>query len=101
MAIKTARELATAAKAVAKNYKTLYVMGCIGSPMTPANKQRYISHHSYNKNSTRKAMINAASSDTFGFDCVCFIKALLWGWRGDGAHVYGGAGYASILASSF
>ena len=95
MAIKTARELATAAKAVAKNYKTLYVMGCIGSPMTPANKQRYISHHSYNQKSTRKAMINAASSDTFGFDCVCFIKSLLWGWEGDVSKTYGGAKYAS------
>lgn len=25
----------------AQNYKTLYVMGCFGAPMTAANKTRY------------------------------------------------------------
>ena len=39
-------------------------------------------------------MINAASADTFGFDCVCLIKGILWGWRGDTAKSYGGASYA-------
>lgn len=37
---------------------------------------------------------NAASADTFGFDCVCLIKGILWGWRGDTAKSYGGASYA-------
>lgn len=95
MAIKTAKELAAAAEAVAKNYKTLYVMGCFGAPMTTSNKARYIKHHSYNSNATRAAMINAATADTFGFDCVCFIKGLLWGWNGNKTHIYGGATYAS------
>ena len=36
-------------------------------------------------------MINSASSDTFGFDCVCLIKGILWGWNGNLNHVYGGA----------
>ncbi len=94
MAIKTAKELAAAAEAVAKNYKTLYVMGCFGAPMTGKNKARYTKNHSYNRQTDRKAMINAASADTFGFDCVCLIKGLLWGWNGDTAKVYGGAGYA-------
>jgi len=39
-------------------------------------------------------MINAASADTFGFDCVCLIKGVLWGWNGDASRTYGGAGYA-------
>lgn len=39
-------------------------------------------------------MIKAASADTFGFDCVCLIKGLLWGWSGDGSKTYGGAKYA-------
>jgi hypothetical protein len=43
----------------------------------------------------RAAKIDAAGADTFGFDCVCFIKALLWGWQGDSAKLYGGAEYAS------
>lgn len=79
---------------IAKNYKTLYVMGCFGSPMTPANKTRYTQNHSYNKSVDRVAMINAASADTFGFDCVNLIKGVLWGWCGDKSKSYGGAKYA-------
>jgi hypothetical protein len=79
---------------IAKNYKTLYVMGCFGAPMTAKNKDRYTENHSYNKSASRRAMINGASEDTFGFDCVCFIKGILWGWSGDKSKVYGGASYA-------
>lgn len=92
--IKTANELAAACLDVATNYKTLYVMGCFGAPMTEANKTRYIKHHSYNQRTARKKMINAATADTFGFDCVCLIKGLLWGWCGDLNKIYGGADYA-------
>lgn len=81
---------------IAKNYKTLYVMGCFGAPMTAANKTRYINNgasNDYNAQSARKAMINAASADTFGFDCVNLIKGILWGWNGDASKTYGGAIY--------
>ena len=91
--IKTGKELATACEKVAKNYKTLYVMGCFGAPMTAGNKIRYINHHSYNQKVSQKAKINAASADTFGFDCVCLIKGLLWDWSGDANKIYGGASY--------
>lgn len=80
---------------IATNYKTLYVMGCFGAPMTASNKTRYCTNHSYNKAADRIAMINAASADTFGFDCVCLIKGVLWGWNGDKSKTYGGATYAS------
>ena len=90
-------ELANKLKDIAKNYKTLYVMGCFGAPMTAANKKRYTQNHSYNRQPTRTAMINAASADTFGFDCVCLIKGVLWGWNGDKNAIYGGAGYALSL----
>ncbi|MBR4881176.1 MAG: LysM peptidoglycan-binding domain-containing protein, partial [Clostridia bacterium] len=73
----------------------LYIMGCFGAPMTASNKARYTKNHSYNQNATRTAMINAASSDTFGFDCVCLIKGILWGWSGKLNTNYGGASYAS------
>ncbi len=92
--ITTGAQLAEKAINVAKNYKTLYVMGCFGAPMNAANKVRYTKNHSYNKDATRTKMINAASADTFGFDCVCLIKGLLWGWCGDTSKTYGGAGYA-------
>lgn len=88
-------ELANKLKNIAKNYKTLYVMGCFGAPMTATNKKRYTQNHSYNKQAARTAMINAASADTFGFDCVCLIKGVLWGWSGDKNAIYGGATYAS------
>ena len=93
--IKTGKDLATACLNVANNYKTLYVMGCFGAPMTAGNKVRYINHHTYNQKVTRKAMINAATDDTFGFDCVCLIKGLLWGWSGDKSKIYGGATYGT------
>lgn len=79
---------------ISKNYKTLYVMGCFGAPMTEANKTRYCNNHSYNKQATRQEMIKAATTNTFGFDCVNLIKAILWGWNGDKSKTYGGAQYA-------
>lgn len=79
---------------VANNYKTLYIMGCFGAPMTEANKTRYCNNHSYNKQASRQKMIKAATSDTFGFDCVNLIKGVLWGWNGDKSKTYGGAQYA-------
>ena len=94
----TAATFVSKAVDIAKNYKTLYVMGCFGAPMTAANKIRYINNGAsgnYNAQASRKAMINAAGSDTFGFDCVCLIKGILWGWSGDTSKPYGGATYAS------
>ena len=80
---------------IAKNYKTLYVMGCFGAPLNSANKIKYCNNHSYNKKATRQAMIKAASSDTFGFDCSNLIKGVLWGWNGDKSKSNGGAKYAA------
>jgi hypothetical protein len=91
--IKTGKDLATACLDVAKNYKTLYVMGCFGWPMNDYNKKRAKAEYVYNSN--KAAKIDAASADTFGFDCVNLIKALLWGWSGDVNASYGGAVYQS------
>ena len=82
-------------KNIAENYDTLYVMGCFGSPMTAANRRRFCDNHSYNRQPERTAMIQAAKPTTFGFDCVCLIKGVLWGWAGDKTKVYGGATYVS------
>lgn len=78
---------------LAESCKTLYIKGCFGAPMNAANKKRYTNNLQYNKN--RAAMINAASADTFGFDCVCLIKGILWGWNADVNKQYGGAVYKS------
>ena len=90
---KTNIDLANRLRSVATDYKTLYVMGCFGAPMTQKNKARYCSNHSYNKDAKRTALIQAATEDTFGFDCVCLIKGILWGWNGDVTKTYGGASY--------
>ena len=88
-------ELAAKCKQIATEYKTLYVMGCFGAPMTMAAKERYRNNCSYNRQPSRQQLITQASADTFGFDCVCLIKGVLWGWRGDENALYGGATYES------
>lgn len=89
-------ELAAKAKDIALNFKTLYVLGGFGAPATPSNKARWIKQYPYNSGYTRKKMIEAASADTFFFDCIGLIKGgCLWGWTGDKNDVYGGAKYCS------
>ena len=78
---------------IAKNRKTLYIMGCFGAPMTEKNKKRYCGNHTYNRQPERTAKIKTVTDDTFGFDCVCLIKGILWGWDGDLNKTYGGASY--------
>ena len=95
MAKMTAADFVAKAIDAAKNHKTLYVMGCFGAPMNATNKKRYTDNNDYNRRADRTAMIKAASADTFGFDCICLIKGILWGWSGDTGKIYGGAGYGS------
>ena len=60
----TAKAFVDKAVDIAKNYKTLYVMGCFGAPLTGSNVSRYCNNHSYNKNATRTAMIKAAANQS-------------------------------------
>ena len=95
--ILTGKKLAAECLNVADKYTTLYVMGCFGAPLTGSNVTRYCNNHSYNKQAARQKMIKAAANKTppvYGFDCVCLIKGLLWGWYGNPQMTYGGAGYA-------
>lgn len=92
----TDKEFVTKLIDCAKNYKTLYVMGCFGAPMGFGNnRERYSNNNDYNRNPVRQRMIKNATGDTFGFDCVCLIKGILWGWLGKTDKVYGGATYVS------
>lgn len=95
MAVMKASQFVDIAKDIATNYKTLYVYGCFGAPLNATNKKRYTNNYDYNKRADRKAKILAASDDSFGFDCVCLIKGILWGWKGDKNKTYGGAVYGS------
>lgn len=93
--VMTAKELADRCRRLATQYKTLYIMGCFGAPMTAKNRKRYANNYAYNRQKERTAKIQAADENTFGFDCVCMIKGLLWGWCGDSSKTYGGARYKS------
>lgn len=91
----TSQEFIDKAVDIATNYKTLYVYGCFGAPLNSKNKARYKNNNSFNRDATRQAMIDKATADTFGFDCVNLIKGILWGWNGNKNKTYGGATYLS------
>ena len=85
---------------IAKNKKTIYVLGCIGAPINTSNLARWTtnSDYAYNRSASRTAKIKAVcntSPRTFGFDCCCLIKSILWGFSGNPNAVYGGAKYKS------
>ncbi len=85
-------------RSIAERYKTLYVMGGIGSPLNRVQAERLLAHDAYNRRSDRAAKIQAAvyqDPPVFAFDCAGVIKAVLWGWNGDAELGYGGAKYAS------
>lgn len=72
------------------------MLGCFGWPATQATITRATTNNKTNKANT--AWVNRAKSiigQGFMFDCVCMIKAILWGWDGDLSKTYGGAVYAS------
>lgn len=95
----TAYDFAITCMNIAQNFKTIYVMGCLGRPMTPGYKEQMYNHHEYNRRANKWKHIKAAESDRFGFDCVCLIKSVIWGWDGnleDGGISYGSAGLPDI-----
>ena len=86
------------ALSIARDYKTSYIWGGLGSPITDESLTR--AANAYAKN-TEKGWIDAArryagNPKAFYFDCVGLIKAILWGWSGDSARTYGGATYPTM-----
>lgn len=73
--------------------KTLYIKGGFGQVLSESRKKKLIEQYDYNKK--RAAMINAASNDTFAFDCCGLVKSIIWQFKGDTSKVYGGAEYES------
>ncbi len=69
----------TILKKIATEYKTLYVMGGQGASLNDYAKNRFINNYPYNQRDDRKPKINAATVDTFAFDCVGLVKYVLWG----------------------
>jgi len=77
--------------------KNTYVQGSFGFPMNDRNKNYFLNEYQNSYNSQHQICISKASADTFAFDCVNLIKAVLWGWTGDLNDNYGGAKYVSSM----
>jgi len=92
--IETARELAIAAKGVANNYKTIYMKGVFGSPITESLiKEKIRQYPDWYTAERQRKFRSLIGKGYFGFDCICLLKALLWNWVGDPKKEYGGATY--------
>lgn len=79
------------------NYKTVYALGMFGQPLTAAiieQKARQLPRW-YTPARKSRLLKLAEEGGYFGFDCVCLIKAILWGWCGNLQHTNGGAKYIS------
>lgn len=88
-------ELAKKHEEVAKNYKTIYMWGCFGMPVTEQIIQEKTKQYPSWYNATRQRMYrDCIGKKVFGFDCVNLTKGILWGWNGDSTKYYGGAKYA-------
>lgn len=81
---------------VAKNYKTVYMWGVFGAPVTEQlireKAAQYPSWYTPQRQAAFRALIGKGC---FGFDCVNLTKGLLWGWNGNKNAYYGGAKYAA------
>lgn len=91
MIVLKSNEFVRRLKDIATNKNTFYIHGCFGAPMNAKNRARYSNNDDFNR--SRARLINELTSDVFGFDCVCLIKGILWGWNGDTSKTYGGACY--------
>ena len=80
---------------IANNYKTSYIWGGLGRPITDANLRDAIAQYSVNSSYAERARRFLGQSKAFYFDCVGLIKCILWGWNGDASKSRGGAVYAS------
>ena len=81
---------------VAEASNTCYLMGGFGCRLSTKNGDWYNKDYGWNQ---QHADIIQAHMDTtpvtFGFDCVCLIKGVLWGFSGAPKQSYGGAKYES------
>ena len=96
MANMKAKVLVEKAVDIAKNYNTVYMWGVFGAPVTESviagKTKQYPSWYTSAKQAAFRKLIGKGY---FGFDCVCLIKGILWGWDGDQSKSYGGASYTS------
>ncbi|MBA9087456.1 hypothetical protein FHR92_003941 [Fontibacillus solani] len=92
----TNKEFISKLQTVLNNYKTVYMWGVFGSPVTEsivfAKAKQYPSWYTAQKQASLRKLIGQGY---FAFDCVNLIKGILWGWNGDASKTNGGAIYTS------
>ena len=89
-------ELVKKAKDVVANYKTVYANGMFGQPITDSIIQQKAKQLPKWYTAKRQQELRALiGQGYFGFDCICLIKGILWGWNGNLSATNGGAVYES------
>lgn len=86
---------------IAMAYKTLYAKGMYGHVLTESNISSlsndypywYIEKESASGKTNGEHLKQYTGKGYFGFDCICLIKGILWGWSGDLDHYRGGSQY--------
>jgi len=84
---------------IAMAYKTRYAKGMYGHVLTESSIKdlsedysKWYQDKNPTSNKTNKDHLKEyADKDYFGFDCICLVKGILWGWQGDLNHYRGGA----------
>ena len=81
---------------VAVAYKTVYANGMYGFPLdrSAVDRAAAVVPKWYSEDRRQKLM-NLYGKGYFGFDCVCLIKGILWGWDGNSNDQNGGAVHGS------
>ena len=94
--VMSAEEFAKKCIDIASNYNTVYMNGVFGWPVTQYTIDRKRQENpSWYTNERVNYFTTRIGEDYFGFDCICFVKAILWGWNGNFDNIYGGAKYES------
>lgn len=91
----TAKELAAKMEDIARNYKTCYVWGGCGMPITEATIQDKLTQYPAENRVFAENARKLIGKHAWMFDCVCTIKSCLWGFQGDWNKYFGGAVYCS------
>ena len=80
----------------ALNSNTVYALGMWGQVINDSIITSKIRQYPSFYTNARVAQLNSLKGKNyFGFDCVCLVKSVLWGWEGNLADSNGGAKYAS------
>lgn len=96
MSVMRASELVRRHIDVAKNFKTVYMWGCFGMPVTESIiREKAAQYPSWYTAAKQAELRKQIGKSYFGFDCVNLTKGILWGWNGNQNAAYGGAKYAA------